>query len=75
VTGEPEDPAAGTSAPYAVIFSRQGRRNLHENVPLDVDVAAMAAIDGIITASPHRGGKAFDEPFDGYYSGTSPADR
>jgi mRNA-degrading endonuclease RelE of RelBE toxin-antitoxin system len=28
----------------------------------------MAAIDGIITASPHRAGKPLDEPFDGYYS-------
>jgi mRNA interferase RelE/StbE len=68
VTGGLDDPSSGASEPYAVIFSRQGRRNLHENLPLDVAAAAMATIDGVITANPHRGGKPFDEPFDGYYS-------
>ncbi len=63
-----ETPGAGASAPYTVIFSRQARRNLQENLPLDVAAAAMAAIDGIITANPHRAGKPLDEPFDGYYS-------
>ena len=51
-----------------VIFSPQARRNLHENLPLDVAAAAMATIDGIITANPRRAGKPLDEPFDGYYS-------
>jgi mRNA-degrading endonuclease RelE of RelBE toxin-antitoxin system len=51
-----------------VIFSRQARRNLHENLPPDVAAAAMATIDGPLTLRPHRVGKALDEPFDGYYS-------
>jgi mRNA interferase RelE/StbE len=68
VNGEREDPGSGTSAPYTIIFSRQARRNLHENVPLDVAAAAMATIDGIITTNPHRAGKPLDDPFDGYYS-------
>jgi mRNA interferase RelE/StbE len=68
VNAEHEAPGAGASAPYTVIFSRQARQNLHENLPLDSAAAAMAAIDGIITANPHRAGKPLDEPFDGYYS-------
>jgi mRNA interferase RelE/StbE len=68
VSDEEEAPGAEVSAPYMVVFSRQARRNLHENLPLDVAAAAMATIDGIITASPHRAGKPLDEPFDGYYS-------
>ena len=62
-----EAPGAEASAPYTVIFSRQARRNLHENLPLDVAAAAMATIDGPITTSPHRVGKPLDEPFDGYH--------
>jgi mRNA interferase RelE/StbE len=68
VDGEHEAPGAGASAPYTVIFSRQARRNLRENLPLDVAAAARAAIDGIITTNPHRAGKPLDEPFDGYCS-------
>jgi len=68
VTGEQEAPDPEVSAPYTVIFSRQARRNLHENLPLGVAVAAMATIDGAIPISPHRAGKPLDEPFDGYYS-------
>jgi mRNA interferase RelE/StbE len=68
VSDEEDAPGAEASAPYVVAFSRQARRNLHENLPLEVAAAAMAAIDGIITASPHRAGKPLDEPFDGYYS-------
>jgi len=68
VTGEQEAPGPEVSAPYTVIFSRQARRNLHENLPLGVAVAAMATIDGPITTRPHRAGKPLDEPFDGYYS-------
>lgn len=63
-----EAPDAEASAPYAVIFSRQARRNLHEHLPLDVAVAAMATIDGPLAANPHRAGKPLDEPFDGYHS-------
>jgi mRNA interferase RelE/StbE len=68
VSGEQEAPGPEASAPYTVIFSRRARRNLNENLPLDVAVAAMATIDGPITASPHRAGKPLDEPFDGYLS-------
>lgn len=57
-----------TDEPYTVIFSRQARRNLHEDLPLEVAVAAMATIDGPIAVSPHRVGKPLDEPFDGYLS-------
>jgi mRNA interferase RelE/StbE len=31
VSGEPQTPGPETSLPYTVIFSRQARRNLHEN--------------------------------------------
>jgi mRNA interferase RelE/StbE len=68
VSDEENAPGAEASAPNVIILSRQARRNLHENLPLDVAAAAMATIDGIITASPHRAGKPLDEPFDGYYS-------
>ena len=68
MSGEQEVAAPEASAPYKVIFSRQARRNLHENLPLDVAAAAMETIDGPITTSPHRTGKPLDEPFDGYYS-------
>jgi prevent-host-death family protein len=57
-----EDFAAGDT------FSRQARRNLHENLPLDVAVAAMETIDGPLTTNPHRAGKPLEEPFDGYHS-------
>jgi mRNA-degrading endonuclease RelE of RelBE toxin-antitoxin system len=56
-------------------FSWQARRNLHENLPLEVAAAAMATIDGIITTNPHRAGKPpptspipLHRPFDGYHS-------
>jgi mRNA interferase RelE/StbE len=68
VSGEPQTPGPETSLPYTVIFSRQARRNLHENLPLDVAVAAMETIDGPLTANPHRAGKPLEEPFDGYHS-------
>jgi mRNA interferase RelE/StbE len=68
VNAEHDAQGAGASAPYTVIFSRQARRNLHENLPLDFAAAAMAAIDGIITANPHRAGKPLNDPFDGYCS-------
>lgn len=56
------------SAPYTVLFSRRARRNLHENLPLEVAAAAMETIGGPLDADPHRVGKPLDEPFDGYYS-------
>jgi mRNA interferase RelE/StbE len=68
VSGEQEAPGPEASTPYTVVFSRQARRNLDENLPLDVAAAAMATIDGPITANPHRVGQPLDEPFDGYLS-------
>jgi len=68
VSGEPQTPGSETSLPYTVIFSRQARRNLRENLPLDVAVAAMETIDGPLTTNPHRAGKPLEEPFDGYHT-------
>ena len=68
MSGEPGTPGSETSAPYRVIFSRQARRNLHENLPLDVAAAAMETIDGPLTTNPHRVRRPLDEPFDGYHS-------
>jgi mRNA interferase RelE/StbE len=68
VSGEPQTPDPEISLLYTVIFSRQARRNLHENLPLEVAVAAMETIDGPLTTNPHRVGKPLEEPFDGYHS-------
>jgi mRNA interferase RelE/StbE len=67
MTSEPHVSESAADSPYAVIFSRQARRNLHENLPLDV-AAAMETIDGPLATNPHRAGKPLDEPFDGYHS-------
>ena len=56
------------SEPYAVALSRKARRNVHENLPMEVAVAAMETINGVLAANPHRVGKPLDEPFDGYHS-------
>jgi mRNA interferase RelE/StbE len=53
---------------YSVVLSGQARRNIHENLPLDVATAAMETIEGSIAVSPYRAGKPLDEPFDGFYS-------
>ena len=68
MTGDPQPPGLPPATPYTVIFSARARRNLHENLPLDVAAAAMETIDGPLTINPHRVGKPLDEPFDGYYS-------
>ena len=68
MNGDEEVAGPEDSSPYAVILSRQARRNLTEHVPAEVAAAAMATIDGPIAANPHRVGKPLDEPFDGYYS-------
>ena len=60
------DPAAGE--PYAVVMSGQARRNIRENLPLDVAFAAMETIDGSVAVNPYRAPKPLDEPFDGYHS-------
>jgi mRNA interferase RelE/StbE len=61
--GDPQD-----SAPYAVLLSGRARRNVRENLPLDVALAAMETIEGSIAVNPYRAGKPLDEPFDGYHS-------
>lgn len=60
-TGEPP-------GPYTVMFSRQARRNLHEDLPLEVAVAATETIQRSIAVNPYRAGKPLDEPFDGFHS-------
>jgi len=50
------------------MFSRQARRNLHEDLPLEVAVAATETIRHSIAVNPYRTGKPLDEPFDGYHS-------
>src|SRR5258705_479907 len=54
-------------SPYTVLLSRQARRNLSENLPLDVAIAATETIQHAIAVNPARVGKPLDEPFDGYY--------
>jgi mRNA interferase RelE/StbE len=54
--------------PYAVLLSGQARRNIRENLPLEVALAAMETIEGAIAVNPYRVGRPLDEPFDGYYS-------
>jgi len=49
------DPAA--SEPYAVLLSGRARRNIRENLPLEVALAAMETIDGSIAVNPYRAGK------------------
>ncbi|HEY7012527.1 MAG TPA: hypothetical protein VH480_07225, partial [Streptosporangiaceae bacterium] len=70
MTGDPHAAGAESETRYTIIFSRQARHNLHENLPLDVAAAAaaMETIDGPLATSPHRAGKPLDEPFDGYHS-------
>ena len=53
---------------YTVALSAQARRNVRENLPLEVAIAAMETIEGSIAVNPYRAGKPLEEPFDGYYS-------
>lgn len=55
-------------SPYTVVFSRQARRNLHEDLPLEVAIAATETIQHAIAVNPYRVGKPLDEPFDGFHS-------
>ncbi|WP_131746647.1 type II toxin-antitoxin system RelE/ParE family toxin [Frankia sp. Cppng1_Ct_nod] len=59
---------AASDAPYEVALSRRARRNLHEDLPLEVAAAALETIQRAIAINPHRVGKPLDEPFDGFYS-------
>jgi mRNA interferase RelE/StbE len=63
-TDETDEPPS----PYTVIFSRRARRNLHEDLPLGVAIAATETIMRAIALSPYRVGKPLDEPFDGFHS-------
>jgi mRNA interferase RelE/StbE len=60
----------GTEVPssYTVLFSRQARRNMHEDLPLEVAIAATETIQHAIAINPYRVGKPLDEPFDGFHS-------
>jgi mRNA interferase RelE/StbE len=53
---------------YEVALSRRARRNLHEDLPLEVAAAALETIRRSIAVNPRRVGKPLDEPFDGFYS-------
>lgn len=55
-------------SPYTVLFSRQARRNLHEDLPLEVAIAATETIQPAIAVNPYGVGKPLDEPFDGFHS-------
>ena len=68
-SGEQADEGATDKpSPYTVLLSRQARRNLSENLPLEVAIAATETIQHAIAVNPSRVGKPLDEPFDGYYS-------
>ena len=62
------DDAAEKPGPYTVLLSRQARRNLSENLPLDVAIAATETMQHSIAANPSLVGKPLDESFDGFYS-------
>jgi mRNA-degrading endonuclease RelE of RelBE toxin-antitoxin system len=66
--GGRSDDQSGPAEPYEVMMSGRARRNLQEDLPLEVAVAAMETIHRAIAPNPHRVGKPLDEPFDGYYS-------
>lgn len=63
-----EEATSEPPSPYTVMFSRQARRNLHEDLPLEVAVAATETIQRSIAVNPYRVGKPLDEPFDGFHS-------
>lgn len=62
------DEANNRPGPYTILFSRQARRNLHEDLPLEVAIAATETIQQAIAVNPYRAGKPLNEPFDGYHS-------
>lgn len=66
--GRRRDDAGEATSPYTVMFSRQARRNLHEDLPLEVAVAATETIQHTIMVNPYRAGKPLDEPFDGFHA-------
>ena len=54
--------------PYVIQLSRQARRNLNEDLPVDIAIAATETIRNSIAVNPSRVGKPLNEPFDGYHS-------
>jgi mRNA interferase RelE/StbE len=62
------DSRAQDGGSYSIALSGQARRNIRENLPLEVAMAAMETIEGSIAVNPYRAGKPLDEPFDGFYS-------
>lgn len=50
----PDDPTREPPSPYTVLFSRQARRNLHEDLPLEVAIAATETIQHAIAVNPYR---------------------
>lgn len=65
---QPDEGITDRPSAYTVLLSRQARRNLSENLPLDAAFAATETIQRAIAVSPSRAGKPLDEPSDGYYS-------
>jgi mRNA interferase RelE/StbE len=69
----PGNPPVGDDAPerpdpYTVLISRRARRNLHEDLPLEVAIAATETIRHAIAVNPYRAGKPLNEPFAGYHT-------
>ncbi|MCM4079254.1 type II toxin-antitoxin system RelE family toxin [Paractinoplanes hotanensis] len=63
-----DDPGTGGPDPYVVLLPRRARRNLREDLPFEVAIAATETIQHAIAVNPSRVGKPLDEPFDRYYS-------
>lgn len=59
---------AEQARPYTVLLSRRARRNLSEDLPVEVAIAATETLQHAIAINPARVGKPLDEPFDGFYS-------
>ncbi len=66
--GQADQSDAEKLSPYTVVFSWQARRNMSEDLPLEVAVAAIETIQRAIATNPSRVDKPLDEPFDGHYS-------
>lgn len=67
--GDPEqtDGEGDSSEAYAILLSRRARRNLSEDLPVEVAIAATETIQHAIAVNPSRVGKPLEEPY-GYYS-------
>jgi mRNA interferase RelE/StbE len=66
--GPAREGAAEKHGPYPIMLSRRARRNLSEDLPVEVAIAATETIRHAIAVNPSRVGKPLDEPFDGFYS-------